>query len=58
VIQARETERERGSARVKKTGTDRLAPLGSEREREGTCEGKLSLTGGLSGSAGARSGWA
>jgi hypothetical protein len=26
---------------VKKTGADRLAPLGSEREREGTREGKL-----------------
>jgi hypothetical protein len=35
VNRARETKRERGSARVKKTGADRLAPLGSEREREG-----------------------
>jgi hypothetical protein len=40
----------------KKTSADRSAPLGSEREREGTREGELSLTGGvrLSGSAGAR----
>jgi hypothetical protein len=28
-------DRERGSARVKKTGADRSAQLGSEREREG-----------------------
>jgi hypothetical protein len=35
---AREAQRERGSARVKKTGADRLAPLGSEREREGARE--------------------
>jgi hypothetical protein len=57
---ARETERERGSARAKETGADRLAPLGSEREREGALEGELSLTGGvhLSGGAGARPGWA
>jgi hypothetical protein len=41
---------------VKETGADRSAPLGSEREREGTSEGKLPLTGGvrLSGGAGAR----
>jgi hypothetical protein len=45
---------------VKKTGADRLAPLGSEREREGTHEGELPLTGEvrLSGGAGARPGWA
>jgi hypothetical protein len=45
---------------VKKTGVDRLAPLGSEREREGTHEGELPLTGGvrLSGGAVARPGWA
>jgi hypothetical protein len=55
-----ERERERGSAQVKKTGADRLAPLGSEREREGAREGELPLTGGvrLSGGAGARPGWA
>jgi hypothetical protein len=29
---------------VKKTGDDRLALAGSEREREGTREGELSLT--------------
>jgi hypothetical protein len=40
-------DRERGSARVKKTGADRLAPLGSEREREGAREGELPLTGGV-----------
>jgi hypothetical protein len=28
-------DRERGSARVKKTDADRLAPAGREREREG-----------------------
>jgi hypothetical protein len=28
-------DRERGSARVKETGANRSAPLGSEREREG-----------------------
>jgi hypothetical protein len=49
-------DRERGSARGRKTGTDRSAPLGSEREREGACEGELPLTGGvrLSDGAGAR----
>jgi hypothetical protein len=38
------------------TGADRLAPLGSEREREGARERELPLTGGvrLSGGAGAR----
>jgi hypothetical protein len=52
-------DRERGSA-GKKTGTDRLAPLGSERGREGAREGELPLTGGvrLSDGAGARPGWA
>jgi hypothetical protein len=41
---------------VKKTGADRLAPLGSEREREGAREIGLPLTGGvrLSGGVGAR----
>jgi hypothetical protein len=45
---------------VKKTGTDRSAPLGNKREREGACEGELPLTGGvrLSGGAGTRPGWA
>jgi hypothetical protein len=57
---ARETERERESERAKETGADRLAPPGSEREREGAHEGEPPLTGGvcLSGIAGARSGWA
>jgi hypothetical protein len=51
---ARETERE--SKRANETSADRLAPLGSEREREGAREGELPLTGGvrLSGGAGAR----
>jgi hypothetical protein len=55
----RETERERERA-GKKTGADRLAPLGSERGREGTREGELPLTGGvrLLGGASARPGWA
>jgi hypothetical protein len=46
--------------RAKETGADRLAPLGSKREREGACERELPLTGGvrLSGGAGARPGWA
>jgi hypothetical protein len=35
--QARETGRERANGR-RKTGADRLVPLGSEREREGTRE--------------------
>jgi hypothetical protein len=45
---------------VKKTDADRLAPLGSEREREGAREGELPLIGGvrLSGGAGVRPGWA
>jgi hypothetical protein len=49
-------DRERESARAKETGADRSAPLGSEREREGTREGELPLTGRvrLSGGAGAR----
>jgi hypothetical protein len=43
---------------VKKTGADRLAPAGREREREGAREGELSLIGGvhLSDGAGARPG--
>jgi hypothetical protein len=55
-IRARETE----SARGRKTGTDRSAPLGSEREREGAHEGELPLTCGarLSDGVGARPGWA
>jgi hypothetical protein len=40
----RQREREHAG---KKTGADRLAPLGSERGREGTCEGELPLTGGM-----------
>jgi hypothetical protein len=40
-------QREIGSERAKETGVDRLAPLGSEREREGTREGELPLTGGV-----------
>jgi hypothetical protein len=57
---ARETERERESEWAKKTGTDRSAPLGSEREREDAHEGEPPLTGRvrLSGGAGARPGWA
>jgi hypothetical protein len=45
---------------VKETGVDRVAPLGSERAREGTHEGEPPLTGGvrLSGGAGAWPGWA
>jgi hypothetical protein len=39
---------------VKETGADRLAPLGSEREREGAREGELPLTGGVCLSSGAR----
>jgi hypothetical protein len=39
----RQREREHAG---KKTGADRLAPLGSERGREGTSEGELPLTGG------------
>jgi hypothetical protein len=55
---AHETERE--SERVKETGADRSALLGSEREREGTHEGEPPLIGGVrpSGGAGARPGWA
>jgi hypothetical protein len=45
-IWARETKRDKGSARVKETSADRSVPLGSEQEREGTCEGELSLIGG------------
>jgi hypothetical protein len=40
----RQRERERAG---KKTGADRLAPLGSERGREGAREGELPLTGGV-----------
>jgi hypothetical protein len=45
---------------VKKTGADRLAPLGSEREREDAREKELPLIGGvrLSDGAGAWPGWA
>jgi hypothetical protein len=52
--------RQRESAWGRKTGADRSAPLGSEREREGAREGELPLTGGvrLSDGAGARPGWA
>ena len=58
VNRSRETERE--SKLAKETGTDRLAPLGSEREREGANEGEPLLTGGvrLSGGASVRPGWA
>jgi hypothetical protein len=54
------TARQRERARAKETGADRSAPLGSEREREGTREGELPLTGEirLSGGAGAWPGWA
>ena len=54
------TCRGNGSALAKETGADRLAPLGSEREREGAHEGELPLTGGvrLLGGAGAQPGWA
>jgi hypothetical protein len=53
-------QRGRGSTRVKETGADRSAPLGSEREREGAREGGLPLIGGvhLLGGASARPGWA
>jgi hypothetical protein len=55
--QDRERKRARGP---RKTGADRLGPLGSEREREGVRERELPLTGGvrLSGAAGARPGGA
>jgi hypothetical protein len=46
---------------VKKTGADRLAPAGRERERESVRgRGELPLTGGvrLSGGAGVWPGWA
>jgi hypothetical protein len=54
---ARQRERERAG---RKMSADRLAPLGSEREREGTREGELLLTGGvrLLDGAGTRPGWA
>jgi hypothetical protein len=53
-------QRERGSARVKETGADKSAPLGSEQEREGAREGELPLISGvrLSGGAGMQPGWA
>jgi hypothetical protein len=53
----RDRERERIG---KKTSADRLAPLGSERGREGARERELPLTGGvrLSGGAGAWPAWA
>jgi hypothetical protein len=53
-------DRERESKWTKETGADRLAPLGSEQEREGVREGELPLIGGvrLSGGAGVRPGWA
>jgi hypothetical protein len=56
---ARETEREREHV-GKKAGADRLAPLGSERAREGAREGELPLIGAvcLSDGVGARPGWA
>jgi hypothetical protein len=56
---AKQRERGRASGR-RKTGADRSAPLGSEREREGAREGELPLTGGvrLLGGAGAWPGWA
>jgi hypothetical protein len=56
----RNRERGRGWHAGKKTGADRLAPPGKEREREGSREGKLPLTGGdrLSGGVGAWPGWA
>jgi hypothetical protein len=59
-IRAHEIERERERARAKETGADRSAPLGNEREREGSREGELPLTGGvrLLGGAGAWPGWA
>jgi hypothetical protein len=38
------TCRGNGSALAKETGADRLAPLGSAREREGASEGELPLT--------------
>jgi hypothetical protein len=49
-------DRERESERAKETSADRLTPLDSEQEREGTHEGESSLTGGvrLSGGAGTR----
>jgi hypothetical protein len=52
VNRARETERGRESERAKETGTDRSAPLGSEREREGAHEGELPPARGLAGLSG------
>ena len=54
---ARQREEKRASEEI---GTDRSAPLGSEREREGAREREMSLIGGvrLLGGAGAQPGWA
>jgi hypothetical protein len=49
-------DRERESERVKETGVDRLAPLGSERGRERAQE--RGSAAGRRGGAGARPGWA
>jgi hypothetical protein len=49
--------RERGRAHRERTGTDKSAPLGSEREREGARGRELSLTGRVGG-VGVRPGWA
>jgi hypothetical protein len=46
VDRAHETEIERERT-GKKTSADRLAPLGSERGREGARKGELPLTGGI-----------
>jgi hypothetical protein len=43
----RACEIERESERAKETGADRLAPLGSEREREGARERELPLIDGV-----------
>jgi hypothetical protein len=56
-------DRERGSARVKKTSTDRSAPLGREREREharerGSAADRRGPPIRQRGRAGARPGWA
>jgi hypothetical protein len=55
---AREVEREEGRV-GEETGADRLAPLGSKRERESARERGLPLTGGvrLSGGAGTWPSW-
>jgi hypothetical protein len=56
-------DRERGSARVKKTSADRLAPAGRERDREragerGTAADRRDPPVKRRGRAGARPGWA